>query len=163
MEIFKKVLAQSGYVPTIKIFVQKEGGGVISTGPHKVKVVKAGKGAVNIKNPTTGKDELHVWLYLDEDGQQLRYPIPLQNKDGSLHYLVERMADIEEGETIVMEGKKSQSGMTNYIEIRKVEEKEPEEPVIDIEGKPMKEEEEIEIPIIEEGEGTHGDIPTDPE
>lgn len=158
MEIFNEVLKKSGFVPNLKIFVQKEGGGVTSTGPHKVKITKAGNGAVKIKDPTTGKEELHIWIYLEENGQQFKYPVPLMNKEGGLHYLVERFAEIKEGETIIMEGKRSQSGMTNYIEIRKVEERTTQEPIIQIDEKPGEKEEEIEIPIIEDSD--HEDFPS---
>lgn len=92
----------------------EETGAVVATGPHIIKLVSdsLGKGT----DPFTGKerDELHVVVL--EGGVEKMWNIPVKNKDGNLHYLVQRLAEFKPGDELVVEMKRK--GMKNYIEVK---------------------------------------------
>lgn len=163
METFKEILSRAGHIPDLQLFIKKEGGGVVSTGPHRVKLLEAKAGKMK---DFQGNEKYVVWLYVEENGVKFKYPVDIKNKEGGIHYLVERFAEIPEGATVILEGKRSQSGKTNYVEVRRVEE---EMPLID-EREPESEEEDLpkqfpdelsdeEIPVIEDEQ--YGDFPPD--
>ena len=63
-----------------------------------------------------GEQQLHVTV--TEKGKQKLWTIPLKDKDGNLHYLVQALADYAAGDEIVVEMKKN--GAKNYVDIRRV-------------------------------------------
>lgn len=68
----------------------------------------------------TGKVIDVVRYILEEDGEQKQYTVPVKARDtGDLHYLVQRLAEVKEGETIVLEMKKR--GIKNYVEVSSVD------------------------------------------
>jgi len=174
MELFNQVLKQAGVIPQLRLFIQKEGGGTESTGPHTVKILRSGKGIVNIKNPRTGVLEPHIWVWFEEKGSEVRYSIPVKNKQGGIHYLIERFSTLEEGDIIILEGKKRANEIgqvTSFISVQKATT--DAEPTIEVPengeiliGESLKSQikdpwsiPEEEIPIIEEEE--HGDFSED--
>ena len=145
MEIFQTITTKAGIVPKLRLLTKEEGKAPVSTGPHKVRILEAAKGAVEIENKTTHKMELHIWVYFEENGQKVRYAIPIKNKEGGVHYLVERFAEYKEGDEIIMEG--VNKGGRSYISTRKAE---GELPTIQ-ESDEVSEEESI--PVIKEDDG----------
>lgn len=59
-----------------------------------------------------------VKYILEEDGEQKFYRVPLKNKNDEVHYLVQRMAEIKEGQEIIMECVKK--GPKNFIRVTEV-------------------------------------------
>lgn len=139
----KELMKRAGIHPKLRLGNQLEKGGVESTGPHTVKLVsdKIQKG----KHKRTG-EVIDIMRYVfEEDGEMKQYDVPLKDEAGDLHYLIQRMSEVKEGDIVVLEMKKR--GAKNYIEIRtpdgkpigedgdaEVEpEEEEQEPLIDIE------------------------------
>jgi hypothetical protein len=86
-----------------------------------------------------------VIYYVEENGERKKYKVPVKGKDGEPHYLVQRLAEIPEGQEIVLEYKRA--GMKGYIEVM---------PVNDISTIEMDEEDE-DAPIINADEDEQSD------
>ena len=78
-------------------------------------------------------------MYLvEENGEKKEYRTKVKNKEGKLNYLVQRLAEIEEGDEVILEMKKM--GIKNYIEVtptkgatkveHDVEDEEADDPVV---------------------------------
>ena len=104
---------QAGIKPRLRLGNKKDGGGVDSTGPHTVKFIK--DRVVKGKNPETGKEREEVEYTFEEDGVEKTYNTPVKNKEGDLSYLVQRMADYNYGDFMILEMKRI--GIKNYISI----------------------------------------------
>lgn len=89
--------------------------GIVSTGAHRVKMV-ADK--VITGKDIAGKDCEYVRYLVEENGQTKTYQTKKLNKEGELSYLVQRLAEIKEGEEVILEMKKQ--GIKNYIEVSPV-------------------------------------------
>lgn len=113
MKISQQLLKDANITPKLRLG-QKTNKGVVSTGPHKVKIVKdkLDKGS----DPQTGK-EIEVVKYLvEEKGQFKAYTVPkLDRKSGELHYLVQRLAEVPENAEIILEMKKV--GIKNFVSV----------------------------------------------
>ncbi len=114
MKASKALLKEAGIQPKLRLGNKKEGGGVVSTGPHRVKMM-ADK-IVPGKDPKTGKDIEYVRYLVEENGETKTYQTKKFNeKTGELSYLVQRLAEVEEGEEVILEMKKQ--GIKNYVEV----------------------------------------------
>lgn len=127
-------MKQAGIVPRLKLGIKEEGKAPVPTGPHKVKILedKIKKGKDN-----EGKiiDVMHY--IVEENGEKKFYEVPVKDKTGGLHYLVQRLSEISEGQEIILEMKKR--GIKNYISVALVGEQleiEEEEDSIPEEDKP---------------------------
>jgi len=136
MSISSQLLQKANIIPLLQLGVKQEGGGVKSTGSHKVKFIsdKIIKG----KDYQTGKEREEVEYLFEEEGLKKRYSVPIKNENDELHYFVQRMAEVKEGEEIIIEMK--YKGSKNYIEFRRTEE---------LEQSPQQDDD---IPIIENDE-----------
>lgn len=108
----------AGILPKLRLGVKKEGGGVLSTGPHTVTMVsdKIVKGLER----ESGKVIEYVKYIVKEDGIEKEYRTRLKHKEtGELNYLVQNLSQIEEGDTVILEMKKM--GPKNYVEVRHVD------------------------------------------
>jgi len=120
----------------------KEGKAVRGTGPHKVKLIGC-ENATN-KDYQTQEDVKGVNLLFEEEGQSKKYFVPTLGKDGKFHYLIERFADIAEGEELVMEYQRKEGSVRGFISVSSPEdEREGVDPVS-----------EEDIPVINEEDGT---------
>jgi hypothetical protein len=63
----------------------------------------------------TGKEREEVHYLVEENGELKKYTCPRLNKQGELHYLVQRFAEVEEGQEIMLEYKRK--GVKGYIEV----------------------------------------------
>ena len=134
MEKSQALVDEAGIMPFLKLFVEVEGkkggpGGTKPTGPHEVKVLR--DRVISAKDYQTG-DEIPVVEYLlEEDGKEVRYQVTVKDKKGELHYLIQRLAEVEKDEVIVLEGKKGKN--SSYVEVRRDTESGGEElPTVDV-------------------------------
>ena len=136
----KELLSKAGILPKLRLGLKLPKGGVKPTGPHKVKLLED---KILKKPDQTGKEIEYVRYIVEENGEQKVYDTKLRDKNNGLSYLVQRFAEINEGEEIILEMKKQ--GAKNYIEVTpagysssvEVEEEEEEiEPSINIDEPP---------------------------
>jgi hypothetical protein len=67
-----------------------------------------------------GVEEYFVRYIFEEAGEKKQYDAPMKAKGGSdPHYLVQALADVAEGEELILEMKKA--GVKSYIEVTRVE------------------------------------------
>lgn len=107
------LLKEANIQPKLRLGNKKAGSGVEVTGPHRVKMIadKLVKG----NDPKTGKEVDYVRYLLEENGETKTYQTKKLNDKGELSYLVQRLAEIKEGEEIILEMKKQ--GVKNYVEV----------------------------------------------
>lgn len=114
MKVSRQLLSVAGLTPKLRLG-NKTAKGVVSSGPHRVRVLedKIVKGL-----DVSGKEIEYVEYILEENGEKKNYKTKLKDKAGKLSYLVQRLAEINEGDEVILEMKKS--GMKNYIEVTPV-------------------------------------------
>lgn len=114
MEISKKLMDKAGILPKLRLGVKVEGSGVESTGPHKV--VVAGERLERGIDRDTGKEiEVMRYEFDCDDGERREYEVPVKDKGGKLHYLVQRFAEVNVGDMVTLEMKRQ--GARNYIQV----------------------------------------------
>src|SRR3990167_5955035 len=115
MNISKEILKKANILPKLNLCPKNENGVPTPNGPHRVRTVsdRLVKGTDNNGNEIT-----MVKYVLEEDGEQKFYRVPLKNKNDEVHYLVQRMAEIKEGQEIIMECLKK--GPKNFIRVTEV-------------------------------------------
>ena len=111
MKISQQLLKDANITPKLRLG-QKSAKGVVSTGPHRVRIVK--------DKLDTGIDhkgsEIEVVKYLVLEGDTHKYyTVPKLGKDGELHYLVQRLAEVPEEAEVILEMKKI--GAKNYVSV----------------------------------------------
>ena len=113
MKTSKALLKEAGIQPKLRLGTKKAGGGVIPNGQHRVKMIadKVIKG----NDPKTGKEIEYVRFLVEENGETKTYQTKKLNDKGELSYLVQRLAEINEGQEVILEMKKQ--GVKNYIEV----------------------------------------------
>lgn len=111
-KVSKELLAASGIVPKLRLGIKTERG-VVANGPHRVKLL-ADK-LVTETDQRTGKETEFVRYLVEEKGEKKKYQTRKLNQNGELSYLVQRLAEIPEGEEVILEMKKR--GIKNYIEV----------------------------------------------
>jgi len=132
MKNSKALMERAGVLPRLRLGVKLEKGGVQATGAHTVRILSdiIQKG----KHKQTGELIDIVRYTIEENGQPKWYDVPVKDEAGDLHYLVQRLSEVPEGEEVVIEMKKR--GARNYIDVRttdgkpigdKFKEEEPEE------------------------------------
>lgn len=112
MKNSKSLLKQAGIVPKLRLGEKTEKG-VVATGPHRVKILE--DKIVRGTDPQNGKEIEYVRYFVEENGEKKQYDTKLKDKEGNLSYLVQRLADIDEGEEIILEMKKR--GIKNYVSV----------------------------------------------
>lgn len=105
-------MTKAGLLPKLRLGLKLPKGGVKPTGPHRVKILED---KIFKKPDNTGKEIEYVRYTVEEDGEQKVYDTKLRDKKGGLSYLVQRFAEVAEGEEVILEMKKS--GIINYIEV----------------------------------------------
>src|SRR3990167_3521343 len=109
----KELLARAGILPKLRLGIKQTKGGVMPTGPHKVKILE--DKIIKKPDPQTGKETEYVRYIVEHEGEKKQYDTRLKSKDGQLSYLVQRFAEIPEGAEIFMEMEKQ--GIKNYIKV----------------------------------------------
>ena len=145
-------------IPYLKPAIRQENANgkmsVVGTGPHFVKFID--DKIVNGKEYKTEIERLEVEYIFEEKGIKKRYSVPLKNVNGEPHYIVQRMADVNYGEELVLEYKRD--GLKGFISIERPsaekviqeDELDPEDMEVPEIKKPIASEDEI--PVIEDAE-----------
>lgn len=115
MKTSKALMKEANIQPKLRLG-NKTPKGTVSTGPHRVKLVadKIVKGL----HPKTGKEIDFVRYLVEENGETKTYQTKKLDDKGELSYLVQRLAEINEGQEVILEMKKQ--GIKNYIEVSPV-------------------------------------------
>ena len=134
MENVRKVAEKLGVLPRLKLgikIVKADGkpGGIKSTGPHIVNFLSEPK--LVMGKDFEGKERQELQFEVEEHGFKLRWNVPIKDKNGNPSYLVERLMNVEVGDTRVLEMMKR--GAINYVDIR-MEDEAPDEPPADVEA-----------------------------
>lgn len=117
-KVSKELLKQAGIHPKLRLGIKQEKGGVQSTGAHRVKLI--GEKIVKGIDRETGQAIDFVKYVFEEDGELKEYRTRLKHKEtGELQYLVQNMANVDEGQEVILEMKKM--GAKNYIEVRNID------------------------------------------
>ncbi len=103
-------------VPYLKLAEKLPSGAVRGTGPHTVKLIGCEE-ATN-KDYMTKQEVDGFEILVEENGEKKKYFFEKLGKDGKLHYLVERFADIEEGTMVILEYKKIEGTYKGYIDVK---------------------------------------------
>jgi hypothetical protein len=116
MKNSKALMKVAGVYPKLKLGEIREGtNGKVSvhpTGPHRVKMVED-KVTKGIDKETRQPIEV-VKYVVEEEGVLKQYVVPVKSREtGELHYLVQRLSEVEEGQEIIIEMKKQ--GPKNYV------------------------------------------------
>ena len=115
MKISKQLLAVAGITPKLRLGNKTEKG-VKPTGAHKVRILE--DKIIKGMDGKTGKEIEYVEYILEENGEKKNYKTKLKDSNGKLSYLVQRLAEINEGDEVILEMKKQ--GIKNYIEVTPV-------------------------------------------
>ncbi len=113
MKVSKEILSKMGVLPKLRLGKKKSGGGTISTGAHRVKLLS--DKIVNGTDPKTGKIIEFVRYLVEEKGEKKIYQTKKLNDKGEVNYLVMNLSEINEGDEVILEMKKQ--GIKNYIEV----------------------------------------------
>lgn len=106
-------MEKAGILPKLRLATKKSSGGITSTGIQHVKLIS--DRIFMGKDKNTGKPREMMEYVVEHNGKRKSYQTKLKNDEGGLSYLVQRMAEFEEGEEITMEMKKI--GIKNYVEV----------------------------------------------
>jgi hypothetical protein len=154
MEKSKELVKKAGIIPQLQLAIKiklENGkiGGTKSTGPHKVKVLE--EKVVMGTDYQTGQEREEMKYILEENGEKKSYNVPVKDKQGNLHYLIQRFAEVEPEEEVVLEAR--QKGIKTYISLERLNPSTP-----DNEEMPTINEEE---PISNEESGIATGIPVE--
>ena len=86
MENSENLIKKANITPVLHLAQKKEGGGTEGTGRHVVKLLKDEMDTRT--NFATGKEEQIVWFYVEEDGIEKKYAVPVKDSNGDLHYFL---------------------------------------------------------------------------
>lgn len=113
MKTSKEIVSKSGLLPKLQLGI-KTAKGVQSTGIHTVKVVEDKLVRKPIREE--GDDGIYVRYIFEENGQKKQYDTRMKQKGGGdPSYFVQAMAEVQPGEELTLEMKKSAG--KNYVEI----------------------------------------------
>src|SRR4051812_18787230 len=116
MKTSREILLKSGLFPKLKLG-ERKGGRVVPTGPHRVKILED---KIIKKLNADGVEEFFVRYIFEENGEKKQYDAHMKAKGGTdPHYLVQALADVKEGEELILEMKKA--GVKSYIEVTRVQ------------------------------------------
>jgi len=95
-------------------------GRTVSTGPHLVTLLRDEKGYRD--NIRTHQREEVIWFYVDEKGVEKKYAVPIFDKKGNVHYLIQRLGKLPEGTKVILEYKKKPNSFEGYIDVKEADE-----------------------------------------
>jgi hypothetical protein len=113
MKTSKEIVIKAGLLPKLQLGLKTEKG-VKSTGKHTVRIVED---KIIRKPPREeGDDGYYVRYIFEENGEKKQYDTRMRQRGGAdPSYFVQAMADVQPGEEMTLEMKKS--GVKNYVEI----------------------------------------------
>lgn len=122
MKNSSELVKRAGITPRIKLGVKAEKEGkngkmiktVVSTGPHRVKLID--DKIIRGTDHESGTEIELVRYTVEENGEKKFYDTRLRDKNtGGLSYLVQRLAEFPEGAEVILEMKRK--GIRNYVEV----------------------------------------------
>lgn len=114
MEYIKNLAKTMNIMPKLRLGVKLAGGGVKSTGPHKVKFLEEPTGVT--RRNFEGQQTKQLRFLVEENGEKYVWYVSVMNKDNTdANYLIERLMLVKVGEERTLEMKKM--GARNFIEI----------------------------------------------
>ena len=153
MKNSQAILKKANIVPDLHLAIKTDKG-VQGTGAHQVKMIS--DRIIKGTDYQTGKERLEVEYLLEENGEKKKYSVAMRDENNEIHYLVQRLADVQEGEEVILEYKRK--GVKGFIEVRKLGEVREEVKDLDDDGIPVINKEEN-TRLKEEGEIEIGDVP----
>ena len=112
MKKLKEIALAINLHPKLQLGEKLPKGGVKPTGPHTVKFLEEPMVVIINKE---GKSVKAMRFIVEENGQKFRWVVPVLNKEGQPNYLIERLMNVEVGDTRILEMKKQ--GARNYIDV----------------------------------------------
>lgn len=110
-----KELAQTlNVMPKLRLAIKISDGNFIATGPHHVRF--SDEPIIVTSRDRLGREHQDMIFFVDENGTIFQWSIPVLNKKGHPHYLIEKLVDIEVGDVRTLEMIKGYE--KSYIEIR---------------------------------------------
>ena len=111
-----------------KVYEKDERGVPQPNGPHRIKLLR--DEAKLGKDPQTGIQRQELVVYVEENGEEKIWNIPVLAKkndntydSNTINYLVGRLNEFKEGDVIIVEGKRK--GMRLHTEITRAEQDKP--------------------------------------
>jgi|GEM_PF-1634321 len=121
MKTTKQAMDKMNVIPRLRLANQTtdDNGkrtGIVSTGPHRVTFVS--DKLVDGSDPDTGATRQEIQFTVDENGVRKLWNVPLFDKKGQPNYLIERLADVKEGDEVILESKRR--GPKNYTSVQRL-------------------------------------------
>ena len=113
------LMKKANKIPKLKLAPKNDRGVATPNGKHTV--IFIADQVVSLKNPKTNKVEPFVRFIFNEAGVNKTYDRPVKDDEGQLHYFIEQMSEVEEGEYLEIEMKKQ--GAKNYVHITRLNKK----------------------------------------
>jgi hypothetical protein len=124
MKKVKEIADYYKIAPKLRLGTKLVGGGVKTTGPHKVKFTE--EPTVVMGKDDKGQPRKEMKFLVEEKGVIYRWNVPILNKEGQPNYLIERLMNIEVGDERILEMHRERG--RNYIDVRLTTDEAPEEP-----------------------------------
>jgi hypothetical protein len=121
-KLSKQAMTQANILPKLQLGQQKlsettKKTSVVSTGKHYVRLIE--EKVINGKEFGTDEVIPKMRYIFEENGEKKSYDARMKDKQtGELHYFVQSMSNVEEGEEIIIEMIKK--GMKNVINVQKL-------------------------------------------
>lgn len=114
MKTSRQLLDAAGIVPKLRLGIRTDKG-VVSTGHHRVRLLddKEIDGTDN-----KGKPCKYIQYIVEENGEKKQYQTKKLNDKGELNYLVQRLAEEQEGNEVILELRKA--GIKNYVSVSSI-------------------------------------------
>jgi hypothetical protein len=118
MEKVKEVMTAMGVLPKLRLGLKVKGGGVKSTGAHRVKFLSEPEGVT--KKNFEGKPTKFLRFEVECHNTRYHWFVSVLNKEGNdANYLIERLAEVKIGDERILEMTKQ--GAKNFIDVREVD------------------------------------------
>lgn len=112
MKTSLEILKKANIIPKLRLAIKEEGKAPLPTGPHRVILIE--DKAINGKDQNGNVIPMVRYIF-EENGEKKRYDVSMKTVDGEIHYLVQRFAEVKEGQELILEMKKR--GPKNYVSV----------------------------------------------
>ncbi len=118
MDLSRELMAKANILPKLQLMKKDERDVPRPTGPHRVKILE--ERLLQGIDPETNQPRHLVRYVFEEEGVKRQYDVPCKDKKGDLHYLIQRFAEFQPGEEMILEALKR--GPKTYISVTRVSE-----------------------------------------
>jgi hypothetical protein len=116
MDLSRELMAKANIVPKLQLMKKDAHQVPRTTGPHRVKILD--ERLLNGIDPDTNQPRPIVRYIFEENGERRQYDVPCKDKKGDLHYLIQRFAEFQPGEEMILEAQKR--GPKSFISVTRV-------------------------------------------